>query len=193
MTPLIFATNNRHKVQEIRSVLGDRFHIIPLLEAGIAQDIPEPHDTLEENAFEKSSFIHRLTGSDCFSEDSGLEVNALDGAPGVRSARYAGDDADARANISKLLDAMAGNHDRSARFRTAISLIINGMEYRFEGVCGGRITNEIDGAGGFGYDPVFIPDGADRTFAQMTTEQKNMFSHRRKAVDQMIAFLLEKP
>jgi XTP/dITP diphosphohydrolase len=193
MTSLIFATNNRHKVQEIRSVLGDRFHIIPLLEAGIAQDIPEPHDTLEENAFEKSSFIHRQTGGDCFSEDSGLEVNALDGAPGVRSARYAGDDADARANISKLLDAMAGKHDRSARFRTVISLIINGMEHRFEGVCAGRITCEIDGEGGFGYDPVFIPDGADRTFAQMTTEQKNMFSHRRKAVDQMIAFLLEKP
>lgn len=192
MTSLIFATNNRHKVQEIRSVLGENFRIIPLLEAGIEQDIPEPHDTLEDNAFAKSSFIHRLTGSDCFSEDSGLEVNALDGAPGVRSARYAGDDADAQANILKLLEAMAGKKDRSARFRTIISLIINGKERRFEGVCTGRITRKIEGDNGFGYDPVFIPDGADRTFAQMNTEEKNIFSHRRKAVDQMIAFLFGK-
>lgn len=193
MTSLIFATNNRHKVQEIRSVLGDHFNIIPLLEAGIEQDIPEPHDTLEKNAFEKSSFIHRLTGSDCFSEDSGLEVDALDGAPGVRSARYAGDDADAQANILKLMEAMAGKQDRKARFRTIISLIINDKEHRFEGICTGRITSEIEGDKGFGYDPVFIPDGADRTFAQMNTEQKNIFSHRRKAVDQMIAFLSGKP
>jgi XTP/dITP diphosphohydrolase len=191
MTSLIFATNNKHKVQEIRSVLGDRFHIIPLSEAGIKQDIPEPHDTLEENATEKATFIHRLTGGNCFSEDSGLEVNALAGAPGVRSARYAGNDADASANIRKLLEAMDGEKDRSARFRTVISLIINGKEYLFEGVCPGSITLEIDGSGGFGYDPVFIPEGADRTFAQMTTEQKNLFSHRRKAVDKMISFLLE--
>lgn len=191
MTSLIFATNNKHKVQEIRSVLGDRFHIIPLSEAGITQDIPEPHDTLEENATEKSSFIHRLTGENCFSEDSGLEVNVLAGAPGVRSARYAGDDADASSNIRKLLEAMDGKEDRRARFRTVISLIINGKENLFEGICTGSITLEVDGGGGFGYDPVFIPDGADRTFAQMTTEQKNIHSHRRKAVDKMIAFLLE--
>jgi XTP/dITP diphosphohydrolase len=192
MTSLVFATNNKHKVLEIRAALGDRFHIIPLSEAGIDQDIPEPHDTLEDNAFEKSSFIHRLTGADCFSEDTGLEVSALAGAPGVRSARYAGDHADADANIRKLLEKMEDEENRSARFRTVISLILEGREYRFEGICPGTITREMDGAGGFGYDPVFIPEGGDRTFAQMSTEQKNIYSHRRKAVDKMIAFLLDK-
>lgn len=192
MTSLIFATNNKHKVEEIRAALGMRFRITPLSEAGISQDIPEPHDTLEENAFEKSSFIHRLTGADCFSEDSGLEVDALSGAPGVRSARYAGDQADAVANIQKLLNEMQGADKRTARFRTVISLIFNGEEFRFEGDCPGEITREVDGAGGFGYDPIFIPDGADRTFARMSVEEKNHYSHRRKAVDKMIQFLLEK-
>lgn len=193
MTPLIFATNNQHKVGEIRSALGGRFRIITLSEAGIDRDIPEPHDTLEENASEKSSVIHALTGADCFSEDSGLEVMALGGAPGVRSARYAGEPSDAGANIRKLLQEMQGVEDRRARFRTVISLILEGREHRFEGECPGRITIDIDGDGGFGYDPVFIPDGADRTFARMTIEQKNVFSHRRKALDGMIAFLLGRP
>lgn len=193
MRSLIFATNNEHKVQEIRSALSDRFHITPLSEAGIDQEIPEPHDTLEENALEKSAFIHRLTGADCFSEDSGLEVNALSGAPGARSARYAGAQANAGDNIRKLLREMEGMDDRSARFRTVISLILNGKEYQFEGICPGTIIREADGEGGFGYDPVFIPDGANQTFARMTTEQKNLYSHRRKAVDLMIAFLLDRP
>lgn len=193
MTPLIFATNNQHKVGEIRSALGGRFRIITLSEAGIDRDIPEPHNTLEENASEKSSVIHALTGADCFSEDSGLEVMALGGAPGVRSARYAGEPWDSGANIRKLLQEMQGVEDRRARFRTVISLILEGREYRFEGECTGRITIDIDGDGGFGYDPVFMPDGADRTFARMTIEQKNVFSHRRKALDGMIHFLLGRP
>lgn len=193
MRSLIFATNNKNKVREIRSALSDRFLITPLSEAGIDQEIPEPHDTLEENALEKSAFIHRLTGADCFSEDSGLEVNALGGAPGARSARYAGPEADARDNIQKLLREMEGLEDRSARFRTVISLILNGKEYQFEGICPGTLTRDFDGEGGFGYDPVFIPDGAVQTFARMSTEQKNLYSHRRKAVDLMIAFLLDRP
>ncbi len=193
MTSLIFATNNKHKVEEIRTALAGRFRVIPLSEAGIDRDIPEPHDTLGENASEKSSVIHALTGADCFSEDSGLEVNALGGAPGVRSARYAGEPSDAGANIRKLLQAMDGIEDRSARFRTIISLILDGREYTFEGECPGKITLDIDGDGGFGYDPVFIPEGADRTFARMTIDQKNRFSHRRKALDAMLSFLLGKP
>ena len=193
MTSLIFATNNKHKVEEIRTALAGRFRVIPLSEAGIDRDIPEPHDTLGENASEKSSVIHALTGADCFSEDSGLEVNALGGAPGVRSARYAGEPSDAGANIRKLLQAMDGIEDRSARFRTIISLILEGKEYTFEGECPGKITLDIDGDGGFGYDPVFIPEGADRTFARMTIDQKNRFSHRRKALDAMLSFLLGKP
>jgi XTP/dITP diphosphohydrolase len=193
MTSIIFATNNKNKVEEIRSALAGRFRIIPLSEAGIDRDIPEPHDTLGENASEKSSVIHALTGADCFSEDSGLEVNALGGEPGVRSARYAGEPSDAGANIRKLLQAMDGIEDRSARFRTIISLILDGREYIFEGECPGKITLDIDGDGGFGYDPVFIPEGADRTFARMTIDQKNRFSHRRKALDAMLSFLLGKP
>lgn len=191
MHTLIFATNNRHKVDEVRSSLAGMFRIVSLQEAGIDQEIPEPHDTLEENAFEKSSFIHRLTGSDCFSEDSGLEVHSLQGAPGVRSARYAGDQADSNANIARLLKDLQGSEDRRARFRTVISLILNGQEFRFEGVCDGRIPQRPEGSSGFGYDPVFIPDGDSRTFGCMTMEEKNFFSHRRKAVDKMIEFLLE--
>lgn len=192
MKSLIFSTNNIHKVLEIRAALDGRFGITPLSEAGIDQDIPEPHDTLEENALEKSSFIHRLTGKNCFSEDSGLEVDALSGAPGPRSARYAGESADAGENIRKLLQEMEGVADRRARFRTVISLILDGMEYRFEGVCPGVITMAPEGQGGFGYDPIFIPDGADQTFAHMSTQQKNKYSHRKKAVERMISFLLDR-
>lgn len=189
MQTLIFATNNQHKVAEIRAVLGNRFHIITLQEAGIDIDIPEPHDTLEANAQEKSQTIHRLTGQDCFSEDTGLEVPALNGEPGVKSARYAGDVRSFDANIDKLLGKLEGKTDRSARFRTVISLILGGEEYRFEGVCPGRIIDERKGNEGFGYDPVFVPEGSDRTFAEMSMEEKNKFSHRKKAMEKMIAFL----
>ncbi|HMT96458.1 MAG TPA: RdgB/HAM1 family non-canonical purine NTP pyrophosphatase [Ferruginibacter sp.] len=192
MRTLIFATNNQNKVKEIRSVLGNDFSIITLKEADIDIDIPEPHDTLEANAKEKSTVIHTLTNKNCFSEDTGLEVEALNGEPGVRSARYAGDETDFKKNIEKLLQNMDGQRNRLARFRTVISLILDKQEYFFEGICNGMITENEAGENGFGYDPVFIPEGAAKTFAQMSLEEKNEYSHRKKATAKLIAFLKEK-
>lgn len=189
MATLLFASRNRHKASELRIALGGRFDIVTLDEAGITEDIPEPHPTLEENATEKSIFIHRLTGRDCFSEDSGLEVTALEGEPGARSARYAGEPSDDRRNLLLLLERMKGVEDRRARFRTVISLILDGREHLFSGVCEGRISTEPRGTGGFGYDPVFIPEGFDRTFAEMTAVEKSGLSHRRKATEEMASFL----
>jgi XTP/dITP diphosphohydrolase len=186
---LIFATNNQHKVEEIRAVIGDKFKLLTLQEAGIAIDIPEPHDTLEANASEKSQTIYRMTGTSCFSEDTGLEVAALNGEPGVKSARYAGDDRSFDQNIDKLLINLADQKDRSARFRTVVSVIIDGKETLFEGICEGTVIKERRGGKGFGYDPVFIPAGADKTFAEMTLEEKNLFSHRKKATEKLVAFL----
>ena len=186
---LIFATNNDHKVQEIQSVIGDKFNIITLKEAGIDIDIPEPHDTLEANATEKSNTIHGLTKQNCFSEDTGLEVEALNGEPGVKSARYAGDTKNFQANIDKLFLNLRGKENRNAQFRTVISLILDNTEYLFEGICKGKITEYPKGLQGFGYDPVFVPDGSEKTFAEMSIEEKNIFSHRRKATDKLIAFL----
>ena len=189
MHTIIFATNNANKVKEIRNQLGESFNIIPLKEAGIDIDIPEPHDTLEANATEKSATIFKLTNQPCFSEDTGLEIEALNNEPGVKSARYAGEGKDSNDNIDLVLKNMTGTTNRNARFRTVISLQLNGKEHLFEGICSGKILTERDGEKGFGYDPVFVPDGADTSFAQMTTEQKNLYSHRAKAVKQLIAFL----
>jgi XTP/dITP diphosphohydrolase len=186
---LIFATNNQHKVDEIRHVLHQQIEIQTLKEAGINIDIPEPHDTLEANAFEKSRTIYELTQTNCFSEDSGLEVTALNGEPGVKSARYAGNHKSFDQNIGKLLNNLAGKEDTSARFRTVISLIIDGKEMQFEGICPGHIIHEKRGSSGFGYDPVFIPDGSDQTFAEMSMEEKNKFSHRRIATEKLVTFL----
>ncbi len=186
---LIFATNNRHKAEEIRSVVKSNIEIITLKEAGIEKEIPEPWDTLEENASGKSQAIFQLTGMNCFSEDTGLEVTALNGEPGVRSARYAGEDADDNANIEKLLINLAGKTERKARFRTIISLILDGKEHLFEGVCNGMISSEKRGTQGFGYDPLFIPDRETRTFAEMGLNEKNRFSHRKKAAEKLVAFL----
>lgn len=187
---LIFATNNQHKVDEIRSVLGDPgITIISLKEAGINIDIPEPHDTLEANASEKSWTIYRLAQANCFSEDTGLEVAALNGAPGVRSARYAGDITSFDRNIEKLLRNMAGITQRNARFRTVISLIIDGIETQFEGICNGTIVDSKVGNGGFGYDPIFVPEGSIHTFAEMDMQEKNRYSHRQKAVSRLAAYL----
>ncbi|WP_290792903.1 RdgB/HAM1 family non-canonical purine NTP pyrophosphatase [Flavihumibacter sp. UBA7668] len=188
---LIFATNNRHKIDEIRPLLPAAIKLRTLREAGIEQDIPEPHPSLEENAREKSIVIYNLVKTNCFSEDTGLEVRALNGAPGVKSARYAGENAVPEQNIQKLLAALQNEKDRSARFRTVISLILNGKEYQFEGICEGRISETPSGISGFGYDPVFIPDGATQCFAEMSLEEKQVFSHRRKATDQLVDFLLE--
>jgi XTP/dITP diphosphohydrolase len=182
-------SNNTHKAEEIRAVLGSQFDIITLKEAGIEIDIPEPHETLQENAREKSMVIHRLTGLDCFSEDTGLEVDALNGAPGVRSARYAGEHANTNDNLQKLLAEMKGISNRAARFRTVISLVLNGQEYIFEGDCEGTITESASGTAGFGYDPVFMPAQYDQTFAALGIEVKSAISHRKKAIAKMTAFL----
>lgn len=186
---LIFATNNQYKADEINAVIGNSIQVITLKEAGIDVDIPEPYDTLEANASEKSKVIYSLTKTNCFSEDTGLEVKALNGEPGVKSARYAGNDRSFDKNIDKLLQKLQDMPDRSARFRTVVSLIIEGKETLFEGICEGRIINEKKGAAGFGYDPVFIPDGSDKTFGEMTMEEKNRFSHRKKATEKLVAFL----
>lgn len=189
MNNIIFATNNQNKVEEVRSVLGELFNIITLKEAGINIDIPEPHDTLEANATEKSKTIFEITNQNCFSEDTGLEVESLNGEPGVKSARYAGEDRSFDDNIEKLLTKLQSKDNRSARFRTVISLVLDGKEYFFEGICEGRIINERKGNNGFGYDPVFVPDGSDKTFAEMNMAEKNKFSHRKKAMEKLINFL----
>jgi XTP/dITP diphosphohydrolase len=186
---IIFATNNQHKVSEIQSAIGNKLEIVSLRDAGIDIDIPEPHDTLEANATEKSTTIHKLTGDNCFSEDTGLEVYALDGEPGVLSARYAGEEKSFEKNIARLLQKLGDNPDRRARFRTVISLIYNNKEHLFEGISEGHILHTPDGAGGFGYDPIFVPEGDNRSFARMTLEEKNRYSHRRKAADKLVAFL----
>jgi XTP/dITP diphosphohydrolase len=189
METLIFATNNQNKVDEIRLVLGDRFNIVTLKDAGIHIDIPEPHDTLEANATEKSGTIYRLTHKNCFSEDTGLEVEALNGEPGVKSARYAGENRSFDNNIDKLLLHLTAHTNKKARFRTVISLIMNGEEFLFEGICSGSIVPDKRGSNGFGYDPVFVPDGSMKTFAEMTMEEKSVFSHRKKAMEKLINFL----
>lgn len=186
---LIFATNNQNKVKEIKKVLPTDIELVSLKEAGIIIDIPEPFDSLKDNASEKSQTIHQLSHQNCFSEDTGLEVPGLGGAPGVRSARYAGEKATDQENMLKLLSAMEGKDDRSAQFRTVISLIWQEKEYWFEGICPGTITQQQSGEAGFGYDPVFIPLGAQQTFAEMGMEEKNKYSHRKKATQQLIDFL----
>ncbi len=191
METLVFATNNSNKVNEIRKFLGNRFKILTLKESGISIEIPEPHDNLQANALEKAETIHKLIGKNCFSEDTGLEVSALNGAPGVKSARYAGEPSSDKANIEKLLADLQGIDDRKAQFRTVICLIWNNATHYFEGVCRGSITEIAKGSAGFGYDPVFIPDGETRCFAEMSIEEKNQFSHRKKAMEKLIRFLEE--
>ena len=186
---LLFATNNAHKIHEIRSALDSAIRITGLKEAGIDIDIPEPHDTLEKNASEKSAVVYALTGISCFSEDTGLEVMSLNGEPGVLSARYAGNGKSDRDNIAKLLDNLKVKPDRRAHFKTVISLIWKGKEHLFEGICEGQILEATRGNGGFGYDPVFVPAGSVLSFAEMDTTEKNRFSHRKKAVDQLVSFL----
>jgi XTP/dITP diphosphohydrolase len=187
---LIFATNNAHKLKEMRFALGPPVEIISLSEAGINREIPEPFDTLKENAREKAKTIHNLTGGEnCFSEDTGLEVDALGGEPGVHSARYAGEPISWSNNSKKLLRALTDSTNRRARFITVICLILNGVEYYFEGRCEGSVLRSPAGGAGFGYDPLFQPDGSSKSFAEMEPEEKNSFSHRRKAGDLLVAFL----
>jgi XTP/dITP diphosphohydrolase len=189
MHKLIFATNNPHKLREIKELLNGRFDIISLEEVGIREDIPETADTLEENALQKARFVYERTGLDCFADDTGLEVDALDGAPGVYSARYAGAKASFDDNMDKLLEALEGKENRKAKFRTVISLIFAGNEYLFEGRVDGVILSGKSGSGGFGYDPVFLPDGFDKSFAEMEANQKNAISHRGRSVQKLVKFL----
>lgn len=186
---LIFASNNEHKIREWKALLPLNVQIKTLKEAGIDIDIPEPHHTLEENAAEKARTIYILTGKNCFSEDTGLEVKALDGEPGVHSARYAGDEKSFQKNIDKLLANLSDAADRSARFRAVICLIIDGEEHFFEGLCPGHILESSRGVEGFGYDPVFVPQHQQKSFAEMSLEEKNKYNHRRDAAGKLVAFL----
>ena len=186
---LIFASNNDHKIQELKAFAGNVIDIVSLKDAGIDIDIPEPHDTLEENASAKSWTIYKLTGNDCFSEDTGLEIEALNGEPGVKSARYAGEKRSFKDNIEKVLNNLVNKPNKKARFRAVISLIIDSNETQFEGICNGKIIDSPRGKEGFGYDPIFIPDGSNRSFAQMSIEEKNQFNHRTKAAAKLVAFL----
>jgi len=189
MNTIIFATNNDHKVIEVRGILKEKFRILSLKEAGIEIDIPEPYDSIEENACEKARVIHRLTGKSCFGEDTGLEVDVLNGEPGVKSARYAGEERSFEKNIDKLLGKLENKENRKAQFRTVVCLIGNGKQKIFEGICKGTIIAQRRGDSGFGYDPVFIPDGSSKTFAEMSLEEKNRFSHRKKAIQKLTSFL----
>lgn len=187
---IVFATNNKHKLEEIKDILGKDFEIVSLAEIGCHEDIPETGLTLEENARQKSTYIVEHYNHDCFADDTGLEVDALKGEPGVHSARYAeGTDHDSEANMRKLLSKMSNVKDRTARFRTVISLIINGVEHQFEGRVEGRIATEKHGTEGFGYDPIFIPEGYDKSFAELGEEVKNQISHRARAVKKLAEHL----
>ena len=186
---IIFATNNKHKLKEVQAVLGDGYRLVTPSELGITEEIPEDRPTIEGNASQKSRYLYERTGDDCFADDTGLEVEALGGAPGVHSARYATDGHDFAANNRLLLRNLEGVANRRARFRTVISLILGGEERLFEGIVEGRITDRETGHEGFGFDPLFVPDGYDRTFAEMTTEEKNAVSHRARAVRKLADYL----
>lgn len=188
---LIFASNNDHKLREIRTILDNTVSLLSLRDINIVEDIPEEEPDLEGNALSKARYVHRITGMNVFADDTGLEVDALGGLPGVKSARFAGENKDFSANIDKLISMLGTNPDRSARFRTVIALIWDNKEYLFEGVVEGRIIYERRGSEGFGYDPVFIPEGETRTFAEMTLSEKNMLSHRARALEKLRKFLPE--
>ena len=188
MKTLVFATNNQHKLDEVQAMVGSNFKLKSLKDIGCVADIPETGTTFEENASQKSRYIFNHFQVDCFSDDSGLEVDALDGEPGVYSAHYSGS-RDTEANMQMVLDKLGNNENRTARFRCVISLILNGQEYFFEGSAEGRIAAERSGKAGFGYDPIFMPDDYERTFSEMTAEEKNKISHRGKAMAKLLAFL----
>lgn len=189
---LVFATNNAHKLEEIIDILGDKLELLSLKDINCTVDIPETGTTLEENAIIKAKYIYDNYHINCFGDDTGLEVETLDGEPGVFSARYAGGEGhDSEANMNKLLIKMKGQENRNAQFRTAICLILDGKEYLFEGIVKGRITENKCGSEGFGYDPIFIPDGYDKTFAELGSDIKNKISHRALAVKKLCEFLKE--
>ena len=186
---IVFATNNKHKLQEVKHIIGERFNIISLKELQCFDDIPETENTLEGNALLKARYIHQRFNCNCFADDTGLEIEVLDGKPGVFSARYAGEHCSFEDNINKILAELEGKTNRNAIFRTVIALIINDKEYLFEGNIKGKIIDSKKGISGFGYDPVFIPDGYSETFAEMGNDLKNTISHRALATKQLTEFL----
>jgi len=186
---LIFATNNLHKITEIQALISENFILKSLQQIGCTEDIPETAPTLEGNALLKAQYVFTTYGEDCFADDTGLEIEHLDGRPGVFSARYATDGHDFEANIDKVLEELAGVKNRKARFRTVIALILNGSVHYFEGIVNGEIIAERKGIKGFGYDPVFLPDGYSQTFAEMPLAEKNNISHRARAVSKLVDFL----
>ena len=186
---LVFATNNAHKLSEVQHLLGDRFRLLSLKDIHFEDEIPEDYDTLEQNALQKARYIFDKSHLNCFADDTGLEVDALNGRPGVFSARYAGEGKNPKDNIKKLFQELNGVKNRKARFRTVVALIIDNQEYLFEGIVNGQIIESERGVDGFGYDPVFLPDGYSLTFAEMMLDQKNLISHRARAVGKLIEFL----
>lgn len=192
MKEIVFATNNQHKLRELQQILGNRFKLLSLVDIGCNEDIPEESPTIEENSMDKAVYVFEKYGKDCFADDTGLEVEALDGRPGVISARYAGEEKNMDKNIEKVLSELDGKTNWKARFKTVISLIINGERYQFEGIVNGTIIKDKRGENGFGYDPVFVPDGYDITFAEMDADEKNKISHRGRAVQKLVDFLQSK-
>lgn len=186
---LVVATNNAHKLEEISQILGGGIELLSLKDIQCTAEIPETADTLEGNAQQKAEYIYKHFGFDCFADDTGLEVDALNGAPGVFSARYAGNDNNSEANMQKLLQNLQGTDNRKAQFRTVICLIMEGKTHLFEGICKGKIIEEKRGNTGFGYDPIFVPEGYNETFAELGNDIKNKISHRAKAVDLLCHFL----
>lgn len=189
---IVFATNNAHKLGELRGIAGEEWNIVSLAEIGCHDDIPETADTLEGNALIKARWVKERYGYDCFADDTGLMVDALDGAPGVYSARYAGPGHDSAANMKLLLERMADKDNRKAHFSTVIALVMDGEEHIFEGRVDGTIAREPSGCGGFGYDPVFVPENSGLTFSEMTAEEKNAISHRGRATRKLMEFLAKK-
>jgi XTP/dITP diphosphohydrolase len=189
---LIFATHNRNKAIEIQKILVNNIQVYTLEDIGFQEEIPEDQSTIEGNSAFKAQFIYENFKENCFADDTGLEIEALNGRPGVHSARYGGDLKDAEANMNRVLQELNGTSNRNARFKTVISLIIDGQIHQFEGLVNGRIIEEKKGSKGFGYDPIFIPENESKTFAEMELNEKNKFSHRARAIEKMISFLNQK-
>ncbi len=189
MKKIVFATNNTHKLQELQQIISEHFDLLSLKEIGCEEEIPETAETIEENSMQKAEYVYDKYKIDCFADDTGLEIEALNGRPGVYSARYAGEEKNMEKNIDKILNELKGKKNRSARFKTVISLIYEGKKYQFEGIVNGKIIEEKRGVGGFGYDPVFMPQGYNITFAEMPADVKNKISHRGKAVQKLVEFL----
>jgi XTP/dITP diphosphohydrolase len=190
---IVFATNNRHKLSEISDLLGNSFTLLTLKDMGIGEDIPEDLPTIEGNALFKAQYIYEKSGMNVFADDTGLEIEALNGEPGVHSARFAGEEKDFHENTTKVLRLMQGKNNRKAKFRTVIALIMNGSEFLFEGTVTGNILQSERGSGGFGYDPIFVPEGQDKSFAEMSLSEKNMISHRARAFEKLKLFLSQNP